>query len=438
MRKVLIVSPRFPPINAPDMHRVRLSISYLEEMGWQSEVWQVNPAMVNREHDAMLLQTVPHDVPVLSVDALNPAWTRIIGVGSVALRSFPFYMRALHQRLSKGDIDLIYFSTTAFPVLVLGRYLKRVFGVPYIFDIQDPWHLEYYLDKPPSERPPKFWPVYYLHRFLEMVAMRRVDRIIAVSQGYCEALCQRYEWITPEMCHVIPFGAARGDFEVMEASGVRQSLFDPAGEAINIVYAGRGGHDMTTAARAIFGALARGRSEGSEIFQRVRMFFVGTSYAPAGEGDKTFEPIADHFGVADVVVEHTARIPYFESLRLLRDADMLIVPGSIDSAYTASKLYPYILAERPILSVFHQDSSVVDILRKTRAGTAVTFNDNMRDEQLCLHVYQQWKTMLQRLPEAPQTDWDAFAPYTAKEMTRRQVEVFDAVVPPNIIAALTA
>lgn len=36
MNRSLIVSPRFPPINAPDLHRVRHSLPYFHRTGWES------------------------------------------------------------------------------------------------------------------------------------------------------------------------------------------------------------------------------------------------------------------------------------------------------------------------------------------------------------------------------------------------------------------
>lgn len=185
---------------------------------------------------------------------------------------------------------------------------------------------------------------------------------------------------------------------------------------------------MATAARGLFGALRRGREEQPELYDRVRMHFIGTSYAPAGEGEKTIEPIAEQYGVEDAVTERTDRIPYFQSLRLLRDADHLVVPGSDDPDYTASKLYPYILSRRPVLAAFHQNSSVVEILRQTGAGTAVTFDGRTDQDTLAQEVLAAWTPMLERLPYTPDTDWDVFQPYTAEAMTRRQVDVFDQVV----------
>jgi len=427
MDTVLIIAPRFPPINAPDLHRVRLSLPHFEDYGWRPEVWAVDPDRIEADRDPLLEKTVPARTDVHTVSAPDTRWTRLAGLGSVALRALPSYFWHVSRRLARGDVDLVYFSTTAFPVMVLGRYWKWRFGVPYVIDMQDPWHTDYYVGKPKEEQPPKFWFSYRLNKYLEPVAMKGVDGIVSVSQGYCDTLQARYANVTPDMCEVIPFGAAGVDFEVMEESSVTQPFVDPEDDTIDVVYAGRGGHDMATAARGLFGALRRGREERPGLFGRVRMHFVGTSYAPAGEGEKTLEPIAAEYGVADAVTERTDRIPYFQSLRLLRDADHLVIPGSDDPDYTASKLYPYILSRRPVLAAFHENSSVVDILQKTRAGKAVTFDGNMDVEDLINETLGTWAPMLEKLPYTPDTDWDAFRPYTAEAMTRRQVEVFDRV-----------
>jgi hypothetical protein len=297
-----------------------------------------------------------------------------------------------------------------------------------VIDMQDPWHTDYYVDKPKEEQPPKFWFSYRLNKYLEPVAMGGVDGIISVSEGYCDMLCDRYDNVRPEMCTVIPFGAAEIDFDVVASSSISQPFVDPGNDTVDIVYAGVVPQSMKSTVGAIMKALARGLKERPRLFERVRMHFVGTSYAPAGAGTKTIEPIAQQCGVGNAVTEHTDRIPYFQALRLLRDADHLVIPGSDDPDYTASKLYPYILSRRPVLAVFHENSSVVDILRATNAGTAVTFGEAVDRERLAYRVFEAWTAVLERLPYTPDTDWDAFAPYTAEAMTRRQVEVFNRVI----------
>lgn len=432
MKRILIISPHFPPVNTADMHRVRQSLPYFEESGWDAVTLAVDPAYVEGYRDEQLLETIPRTAEVHHVPALDYHWTRRFGLGNVALRSLWAYRRAGDALLARGDIDLIYFSTTAFQVMVLGRYWKRRFGVPYVIDMQDPWRSDHYLDVPPEERPPKFWLSYQMDRALEPIAMGGVNGIVSVSQGYCDVLQERYSNVTPAKCRVIPFGGAEVDFEVLDKLDLENPFFRRSSEVVNVVYVGRGGHDMARAGRALFEALARGRAERPELFGRVRMHFIGTDYAAEGQGQKTLEPIAEEVGVGSVVREYPARVPYFNALHLLREADMLVLPGSTDPAYTASKLYPYILAHRPLLAVFNEQSSVVDVLGKTKAGEVVTFDGEIEqadaDTTLSERVETTWGAMLERLPYKPDTDWVAFEPYTAREMTRRQTDFFDEVV----------
>lgn len=428
MKKLLIISPRFPPINAPDMHRVRQSLPYFRRMGWEPEVWHVDANRVERDRDPLLCKTIPHDVEIRSVGALKPQWTRLVGLGSLALRSLPYYYWQVTHRLARGDIDLVYFSTTAFPVMILGRYWKRRFGIPYVIDMQDPWHTDYYLDQPPDERPPKFWFSYRLDKYLEPVAMKGVDGIISVSHEYCNTLCARYDNICPSMCEVIPFSASQIDFTVAQSEHIIQGVVESSSDLINLVYAGAISSSMKVAARAILGAVSQGRREHPELFLRVRLHFVGTSYAPPGEGKKSVMPIAEEYNLNGVVDEYPDRIPYFRALRLLRQADILVVPGSDEVAYTASKLATYILARRPLLAVFHERSSIVAVLHETKAGTAVTFDEGTSADVLADRVKDELETMLRRLPYTPDINWKAFTPFTAEAMTRRQVEVFNRVV----------
>lgn len=430
MRKVLIVSPSFPPINAADMHRVRQTLPHLREFGWHAVALVVDPAYNEGLREDDLLRSVPSDVEVRRVRALDPRWTRKVGLGSLALRSLPFYERAGNRILEKRDVDLIYFSTTMFPVTVLGAYWKRRYGVPYVIDMQDPWYTDYYDKRPKRERPPKHWFSSRLNKYLEPIAMRSVDALISVSDDYSQTLRARYSRLDSISCTTIPFGGDEGDFDLLASLAPENRFFRQDGDRINVVYVGRGGHDMQLAARATFRALVQGLRDAPRLFERVHMYFVGTHYARFDADAKTFEPLASEYGIENRVHEYPARVPYFTALELLRQADMLFLPGSTSAGYTASKLYPYVLARRPILPVFDERSSVVSILRTVGAAEPVTFraDNSAADAALSLRVGEQWTSLLRRLPFTPATDWKAFEPYTARAMTRRQVEVFNRVI----------
>ena len=428
MRNVLIISPHFPPINAADMHRVRHSLPYFQEMGWNPMVLAVDPEKIEGSRDFLLLHTVPDSANVQHVGAFSTTWTRRLGVGNPALRSLAHHWWRGSQLLKNEPFDLVYFSTTAFPVTILGRYWKARFGIPYVIDVQDPWLSRHIVEAPKEEQLPKAQWAYRMSQVLEPIAMGGVDGIISVSQGYCDTLVQRYPNIRPDDCAVIPFGAASVDFDVLDGTEVENPFFSPDDDFINVAYVGRAGHDMDQAAHGLFGAFARGLRDAPELFEHVRMHFVGTRYAPDGQASPTLLPIAEQYGVVDYVMEQTARVPYFQALNLLRNADMVVLLGSTDPNYTASKLYPYILARRPLLAVFNENSSVVDVLEATEAGTAVTYTEDEGRDALAGRTEQAWTRILKRLPYTPDTNWEAFAPYTAEAMTRRQVRVFNRVV----------
>jgi hypothetical protein len=86
LKKVLIISPYFPPSNAADMQRVRMSLPYFKEFGWDAEVVTINEKYADLVKDNLLLQTIPKEIPVYKVKAFNKRYTFKLGLGSIALR----------------------------------------------------------------------------------------------------------------------------------------------------------------------------------------------------------------------------------------------------------------------------------------------------------------------------------------------------------------
>jgi hypothetical protein len=240
---------------------------------------------------------------------------------------------------------------------------------------------------------------------------------------------QRYPSLKKDQCRVITFGASAFDFQVMKdhidpSSGLQ---FDK--DKINIVYIGRGGHDMQFALEIIFGSFLKGLKEHADIFSRMHLWFIGTSYAPPGTGSPTVSPLAERYNISGHVTEITDRIPYFESLSLLKKADLLLVPGSTDTAYTASKIYPYILAERPLIAVFHEKSSVVDFLRTIKYGKMTAFDHTRNTPDKYIDECLSALVAVTGCTEVPQkVDPDLFEPYTARFKTGEQTAFFDSIL----------
>ena len=167
MKHLLIISPYFPPVNTADMQRVRMSLPYFQTYGWEAEVVAVDPACTDLPQDRLLLESIPEGIKIHLVKALGKKWTSRLGFGSISYRSWWFFKKKVNEILKKKRFDLIYFSTTQFQVCTLGAYWKEKFKIPYVIDMQDPWHSEYYQDKPKKQQPPKYWLSYRLNKFLE-------------------------------------------------------------------------------------------------------------------------------------------------------------------------------------------------------------------------------------------------------------------------------
>ena len=428
MKKVLIISPYFPPTNAADMQRIRMSLPFFKHYSWEAEVVCVDTAYSDLNSDELLLQSLPSDLKVHYVKALSKKFTSKIGLGSIALRSLWYYKKKVNHLLRCQKYDLIYFSTTQFPVCILGAYWKKKFGVPFIIDMQDPWHSTYYQNKPKSERPKKYWFSYRLNKYLEPIAMRSVSGIISVSTAYINTLKDRYGNLKKIPTATITFGAFEKDFEIAEEyKNEVPSVIKDSENIINLVYIGRGGYDMQAASILLFKSFKQGLEQYPDIFNRINIHFLGTSYAASGKGKASIKPIADEMGIGDYVCEQTDRISFYQTLNTLKAADILFIPGSDDPQYTASKIYPYIMAQKPLISIFHQDSSATKIINECNVGLALTFD--ISEEIIIKNIieyiisvsYDTLNRPIKTLPES-------FENYSAKNMTRLQVELFEQVL----------
>lgn len=425
MKRVLIVTPNWPPISCPDLHRARMALPFFAECGWEPLILKIDPDEQEGMRDPTLCATVPAGTRTWQAGAIARRWTAWLGLRSVGLRSF-FHLARLGSRIIREEKPaVVFFSTTMFPVMVLGRYWKWRHGVPYVLDYQDPWRQERSRDDRSPPLPPKQRLSLAMAAILEPLALRGVGHVVSVSPQYPVTLAGRYPWLRPEDFSVLPFGAAEGDFALLTTLDARQTVFSRDDGKRHWVYVGRGGADMAFAARAFFLALRDARKAAPSRYGDLAVHFIGTDYAPEERSRKTIAPVAVECGVGELVEEVPRRIPYFEALRCLQDADALIVLGSDDSGYTASKIYPYILANRPLLAIFHEESSVVGLVRATRSGIVVTFDRSSASEAVAAEIGARW--FGDESARSVHTDWNAFAPCTARQMTRRLCGIFDTL-----------
>jgi hypothetical protein len=430
VRRVLIVSPRFPPVNAADHHRVRTSLPYFSAFGWEPTVLAVTPGNSDGVPDSMLLESVPTTIPVYRVAAWREEKCRRFGFGQLANRCvLPLYREGT-RLLLKHPYDVVYFSTTVFTTFVLARLWKRRFNAKFVFDFQDPWYAagkEVY----DSTNAPGGWLKYRIsqmqNRYSEQFALRVADHIISVSEGYVADLTARYPWLKKDQFTVIPFGAAPRDYEIVREQGVRHNIFPPNDGLVHWTYVGRGGPDMAPVLAALFRALAGLKQSAPEFTSRLRLHFVGTNYAPPDRTYNVVEPVAAQWGVADLVEEHSQRIPYFQALALMAESDAVLMIGSVAADYTASKLFNCVLSKKPVLALFHADSLVSRIIPDFPNAKLVAFRNDPSEPEFENSVERGIHWLMNGRHEPPITDL-AVQPYFAERLTKMQCEIFSRLV----------
>jgi len=103
---------------------------------------------------------------------------------------------------------------------------------------------------------------------------------------------------------------------------------------------------------------------------RLRLHFFGTSNQSIPDLLRVM-PVAEQCGVGDAVFETPGRLDYLDALAVLTQSSGIMLLGTSEPHYTASKLYPALLARRPILALFHEASSVVSILKSAASEPTV-------------------------------------------------------------------
>jgi hypothetical protein len=405
------------------MQRIRISLPYYKAIGWEPVVICVDEKYVGGFTDELLSETIPKDIEVHKVKAWPLKITRKLGLGSLSIRSFLFFKKKGTELLNKKKFDLVFFSTSSFHVCALGRYWKEKFGVPFLIDMQDPWRPDFYLDKPKSHRPPKFWLNYEVHKKLEAYTMPHAGGIISVSQAYIDILKLRYEELRNKPSLLLPFGISQKDFDFVTKKRVLPEIINLNNGKINVVYVGAVNKFFLPLIHAFFAAFVQSVTKKEQY----HFYFIGTSYS-VGNKDKMIEQIAKQLNIGELVTEVTNRIPYFSALSTLLHSDIIFIPGSIDQNYNASKVFNNIFTRKPIFAILNENSPTRKAIEEAKAGFVVSVSSDDEFSTLVKKIKEGMPKLLELRSKGCETDIEALGGYAAKEMVERQANFFNLIV----------
>jgi hypothetical protein len=196
-------------------------------------------------------------------------------------------------------------------------------------------------------------------------------------------------------------------------------------DAINISYVGTMLPRSEPLIAAVFSAVGKLAASDERWVRRLRLNFVGTSNQPSGFGAFKIMALAERYGISDFVSETPQRVPYLQALDLLANSHALILIGSDEPHYTASKIYPALLSGRPILALFHRASSAYEILQRSGGARVIGFETHEELRATTDAIANALREVALTPQAVGSVDRSVVAGYEASVIAARYAAIFD-------------
>lgn len=372
MKNLLIIYPHWPPSNLAGIHRPRLIANFAKDFGWHVTVLTIEPKYYEEEYDWNMVKLVSPDVEIRYAKAF-PVNTRLRLFGDIALRGFTSLYKAAKNIIKEINIDFVWIPIPSFYTALLGRMLYASTGIPYGIDYIDPWVNGFTNQEKIFSRS---WASNILGKILEPLAVRKAVLISGVSTTYYEAVLER-NFKDKDVVHVgMPYGFDPND-HIVEVD-VSDTPWNQNQEIKPIVYAGAFLPKSHTFIDALFESISIIKKEG-RWDNAMHLYFLGTG---PYSGKSIIDYALEH-NITESVHEIRSRFPYLSILNFISRAYGIMVIGSTEKHYTASKTYQALLSKRPVFAVFHSESSAVKVLEECEAAQyLVTFKEGMNIKML--------------------------------------------------------
>ncbi len=368
--RVLLIAYHFPPCGfSSGMQRTLCFSRDLREHNWAPLVLTAHPRAYAATKTGQLRQ-VPEDVPVCAAFALDTK--RHLGirgryVGWMALPDpwvswLPGAIAAGIRMIRKYRPTVLWSTYPIATAHLIGLYLHRITGVPWVADFRDPMTEE---DPQTGERFPEDKRLWSVRRWIEKQSIRYCTRAVFVTPGSLEIHRKRYPEFSDRMA-VIGNGYDEENFSAAErvatAPQARRSrlLLLHSG----VLYPGPD-RDPT----AFFAALASLIKQGTISSETLQVRLRATGY------DDHYRQLIMKYGLENIVSLEPAT-PYQDALAEMLTADgLLVFQGRTSNPAVPAKLYEYLRAHRPIFALVDSQGDTAGVLNRARTGIQVPLDD---------------------------------------------------------------
>ena len=423
MKKILIISPHYPPSNLAAVHRSRLFAQHLPAFGWEPIILTVDEDCYEESLDRNLEQLLPEGQRIEKVKAFPVTKPRLIG--DIGLRSFFQLYNKAKSLIKNEGINFLYIPIPSFYVALLGRWLHKTTGVKYGIDYIDPWVHVF----PGSQKVfSRHWFSTKIAKYFEPIAVKHASLITGVSEGYYQGVKDRNPHLLKTcLFGAMPYGGEGEDHLAVNRLKLKPYLFVKNGK-LQLVYAGA----MLPKAYILLERIFQSIAENKEAFKRVEFHFIGTGKTPNDPEGFNIKPIAQQYGLWEkVIFEYPKRIPYLDVLTHLEAASGVFILGSTEPHYTPSKVYQAVLSKKPIFALLHSKSTAVPVIRNSNTGIVLCFEgegDLNRIDKYFVETYKNYLTYINDYA-VNKIRIDDFDQFSAKSVTNQLVSLLNQIIP---------
>ncbi|MEI7810871.1 MAG: glycosyltransferase [Ignavibacteria bacterium] len=382
MKNVLFITFYWPPSGKATLHWPLKIIKHLPEFSWQPAVMTVSEDTFSAV-DESLLKEIDPKLEVLKTGYFDPFtfYRKFLGKASseplTASETISKMNKSLKHRISiwirmnlfvpdarvgwyrqgviKGRRFLKQINAQVIVTIgpphsthLIGRSLSRLFQIPHIPVLIDPWvDIVYYKDFKRN------FLVLMLDNYFERSIMREASRVIFVTRNTEEDFIKKYPWLK-EKSSVLYWGYNEESFSCLRPESVDS-------DEETILHAGNifDYQNQPNFWRTVKSEIDSGRN--------LRIKFIGTV------GPQIKQTLKE-LGLEDRT-QYLGFLPYDEAAMEMSRATYLLVCAS-EKRHVPGKLFEYLRTGRPVIAFGDDNDEVREILTDANAGRCFNYNDS--------------------------------------------------------------
>jgi hypothetical protein len=452
VKKVLILTPSFPPLGGPGVQRVVKFCKYLPTFGWKPFVVTIKPVFLSYTIGSNSLDKDLEE-EVKDIEVLRTSTLGLREDFYLALRErlvFPFNLEKKdlcnfnHRKdskfnlilkflfrfpnwfsipeeiiswvpvcvlkslkiIRKENIDLIFSTGPPHSVHLAGYFIKKITQKKWIADFRDPWTRNSYLPLLSPKRK-------QVEEFLEKIVLRSSDKITVISEGIREDLQERYsDFLNEQKVNLLTNGYDEEDFKSAESSIFKRK----ENEKFTISYIGS--FFIYHKPECFLIPLKELIEEKSYLYDCINVFFMGICDEPT---KKTIKNLG-----LEKVVKILDYKPHKDAITYMLNSDVLLLVINHEKekrdTYTG-KIFELLRSNRPILAIVPEDGVAANLIKISQTGVVVSPQNKEKIKEVILELYERFHSDNLKL----NPNWDVIRRYERKMLTKRLSEVFDEV-----------